>query len=170
MFVLQPSQQPLAHEGQETIKKSSSAKKLFVEEVIQECQRQDNEKQVVEKEKEQENQTPNAMQTADVDDQVLGSSVMHNDAGELRTDGHERDGGKKRKRMSKANQVLGSSVMHNDAGELRTDGHERDGGKKMKRMSEADQVLGSSAMHSDAGDLMTDGHERGNTIYHLHMP
>ncbi|GAB2266543.1 hypothetical protein Dimus_001545, partial [Dionaea muscipula] len=123
MFVLQPSQQPLAHEGQETIKK----KKLFVEEVIQECQRQDNEKQVVEKEKEQENQTPNAMQTADVDDQVLGSSAMHSDAGELRTDGHERDGGKKRKRMSKADQVLGSSAMHNDAGELRTDGHERGG-------------------------------------------
>ncbi|GAB2299408.1 hypothetical protein Dimus_033477 [Dionaea muscipula] len=80
MSVLQPSQQPLAHEGQETIKKSSSAKKLFVEEVIQECQRQNNEKQVVEKEKEQENQTPNAMQTADVDDQVLGSSAMHSDA------------------------------------------------------------------------------------------
>ncbi|GAB2288274.1 hypothetical protein Dimus_022614 [Dionaea muscipula] len=103
------------------------------------------------------------MQTADVDDQVLGSSAMHSDAGELRTDGHERDGGKKRKRMSKADQVLGSSVMHNDAGELRTDGHERDGGKKMKRMSEADQVLGSSAMHSDAGELMTDGHERDDS-------
>ncbi|GAB2299425.1 hypothetical protein Dimus_033493 [Dionaea muscipula] len=103
------------------------------------------------------------MQTVDVDDQVLGSSVMHSDAGELRTDGHERDGGKKRKRMSKADQVLGSSAMHNDAGELRTDGHERDGGKKMKRMSEADQVLGSSAMHSDAGELMTDGHERDDS-------
>ncbi|GAB2266241.1 hypothetical protein Dimus_001261 [Dionaea muscipula] len=40
MSVLQPSQQPLAHEGQEAIKKSSSAKKLFMEEVIQERQRQ----------------------------------------------------------------------------------------------------------------------------------
>ncbi|GAB2292931.1 hypothetical protein Dimus_027158 [Dionaea muscipula] len=104
-----------------------------MEEVIQECQRQDNRKQVVEKEKEQENQTPNAMQTADVDDQVLGSSVMHSDAGELRTDGHERDGGKKRKRMSKADQVLGSTAMHNDVGELGTDGHERDDNKKGKK-------------------------------------
>ncbi|GAB2268174.1 hypothetical protein Dimus_003151 [Dionaea muscipula] len=103
------------------------------------------------------------MQTADVDDQVLGSSAMHSDADELRTDGHERDGGKKMKRMSEADQVLGSSAMHSDAGELRTDGHERDGGKKMKRMSEADQVLGSSAMHSDAGELMTDGHERDDS-------
>ncbi|GAB2283893.1 hypothetical protein Dimus_018377 [Dionaea muscipula] len=59
MSVLQPSQQPLAHEGQEAIK--------------------DNGKQVVEKEKEQEDQTPNAMQTVDIDDQVLGSSAMHND-------------------------------------------------------------------------------------------
>ncbi|GAB2284381.1 hypothetical protein Dimus_018835, partial [Dionaea muscipula] len=163
MSVLQPSQQPLAHEGQEAIKKSSSAKKLFMEEVIQERQRQDNGKQVVEKEKEQEDQTPNAMQTVDIDDQVLGSSAMHSDAGELRTAGHERDGGKKRKRMSVADQVLGSNAMHSDAGELRTDGHERDGGKKRKRMSEADiddQVLGSSAMHSDAGELRTDGHER----------
>ncbi|GAB2266187.1 hypothetical protein Dimus_001211 [Dionaea muscipula] len=92
MSVLQPSQQPLAHEGQEAIKKSSSAKKLFMEEVIQERQRQDNGKQVVEKEKEQEDQTPNAMQTVDIDDQVLGSSAMHSDA----------DGGKKRKRMSEA--------------------------------------------------------------------
>ncbi|GAB2270920.1 hypothetical protein Dimus_005781, partial [Dionaea muscipula] len=65
------------------------------------------------------------MQTADVDDQVLGSSVMHSDAGELRTDGHERDGGNKRKRMSEADQVLGSSAMHSDACELRTDGHDR---------------------------------------------
>ncbi|GAB2278329.1 hypothetical protein Dimus_013013 [Dionaea muscipula] len=128
MSVLQPSQQPLAHEGQETIKKNSSAKKLFMEKVIQECQRQDNGKQMVEKEKEQEDQTSNAMQTAHIDDQVLGSSVIHNDAGELRTDGHERDGGMKRKRMSEADiddDVLGSSAMHNDAGELRTDEHER---------------------------------------------
>ncbi|GAB2292540.1 hypothetical protein Dimus_026775 [Dionaea muscipula] len=163
MSVLQPSQQPLAHEGQEAIKKSSSAKKLFMEEVIQECQRQDNGKQVVEKVKEQEDQTPNAMQTVDVDNQVLGSSAMHSDAGELRTDGHERDGGKKMKRISKADQVLGSSAMHNDAGELRTDGHERDGGNKMKRMSKADQVLGSSAMRSDASELMTNGHERDDS-------
>ncbi|GAB2296653.1 hypothetical protein Dimus_030764, partial [Dionaea muscipula] len=136
MSVLQPSQQPLAHEGQETIKKNSSAKKLFMEKVIQECQRQDNGKQMVEKEKEQEDQTSNAMQTAHIDDQVLGSSAIHNDAGELRTDGHERDGGMKRKRMSEADiddQVLGSSAMHNDAGELRTDEHERDDKKKGKK-------------------------------------
>ncbi|GAB2273470.1 hypothetical protein Dimus_008262 [Dionaea muscipula] len=89
-----------------------------MEEVIQERQRQDNGKQVVEKEKEKEDQTPNAMQTVDIDDQVLGSSAMHSDAGELRTDGHERDGGKKRKRMSRRDiddRVLGSSAMHNDA-------------------------------------------------------
>ncbi|GAB2286265.1 hypothetical protein Dimus_020684 [Dionaea muscipula] len=65
------------------------------------------------------------MQTADVDDQVLGSSAMHSNVGELRTDGHERDGGKKRKRMSEADRVLGSSALHIDACELRTDGHER---------------------------------------------
>ncbi|GAB2275737.1 hypothetical protein Dimus_010489 [Dionaea muscipula] len=166
MSVLQPSQQPLAHEGQEAIKKSSSTKKLFMEKVIQECQRQDNGKQMVEKEKEQEDQTPNAIQTAHIDDQVLGSSAIHSDAGELRTDGHERDGGKKRKRMSVADQVLGSSAMHSDSGELRTDGHERDGGMKRKRMSEADiddQVLGSSAMHSDAGELRIDEHERDDS-------
>ncbi|GAB2283550.1 hypothetical protein Dimus_018057 [Dionaea muscipula] len=124
MSVLQPSQQPLAHEGQEVIKKSSSAKKLFMEEVIQEFQRQDNGKQVVEKEQEQEEQTPNAMQTADVDDQVLGSSAMHSDACELRTDGHERDGGKKRKRMSRQ---IGTWIKcyDNDACELRIDKHER---------------------------------------------
>ncbi|GAB2286391.1 hypothetical protein Dimus_020806 [Dionaea muscipula] len=158
MSVLQPSQQPLAHEGQETIKKNSSAKKLFMEKVIQECQRQDNGKQMVEKEKEQEDQTSNAMQTAHIDDQVLGSSAIHNDAGELRTDGHERDGGMKRKRMSEADiddHVLGSSAMHNDAGELRTDEHERDGGMKRKRMSEAD--IG------DAGELRTDEHERDDS-------
>ncbi|GAB2297811.1 hypothetical protein Dimus_031898 [Dionaea muscipula] len=140
MSVLKPSQQPLTHEGQEAIK--------------------DNGKQVVEKKKEQEDQTPNAIQTADVDDQVLGSSAMHSDAGELRTDGHERDGGKKRKRMSEADQVLGSSATHNDAGELRIDGHERDGGKKRKGMSEANQVLGSSDTHNDVGELRIDGHER----------
>ncbi|GAB2268809.1 hypothetical protein Dimus_003754 [Dionaea muscipula] len=158
MSVLQPSQQPLAHEGQETIKKNSYAKKLFMEKVIQECQRQDNGKQMVEKEKEQEDQTSNAMQTAHIDDQVLGSSAIHNDAGELRTDGHERDGGMKRKRMSEADiddQVLGSSAMHNDAGELRTDEHERDGGMKRKRMLEAD--IG------DAGELRTDEHERDDS-------
>ncbi|GAB2284096.1 hypothetical protein Dimus_018569 [Dionaea muscipula] len=107
-----------------------------MEKVIQECQRQDNGKQMVEKEKEQEDQTSNAMQTAHIDDQVLGSSAIHNDAGELRTDGHERDGGMKRKRMSEADiddQVLGSSAMHNDAGELRTDEHERDDSKKGKK-------------------------------------
>ncbi|GAB2276473.1 hypothetical protein Dimus_011197 [Dionaea muscipula] len=139
MSVLQPSQQPLTHEGQEAIKKSYSAKKLFMEEVIQECQRQDNGKQVVEKKKEQEDQTLNAMQTADVDDQVLGSSAMHSDAGELRIDGHERDGGKKRKRMSKADQVLGSSAMHNDDGELMTDGYERDASKKGKKTRGPDE-------------------------------
>ncbi|GAB2278842.1 hypothetical protein Dimus_013516 [Dionaea muscipula] len=90
MSVLQPSLQSLAHEGQEAIKKSYSAKKLFMEKVIQECQRQDNGKQMVEKEKEQEDQTPNAIQTAHIDDQVLGLSAIHSDAGELRTDGHER--------------------------------------------------------------------------------
>ncbi|GAB2285657.1 hypothetical protein Dimus_020098 [Dionaea muscipula] len=139
MFVLRPSRQPLAHEGQETIKKSSSAKKLFMEEVIQECQRQDNEKQVVEKEKEQENQTPNPMQTAYVDDQMVA------------------------RKGSECQSGLGTWIKCYAAaifGELRIDGHERDGGKKMKRMSEADQVIGSSAMHSDAGELMTDGHER----------
>ncbi|GAB2273787.1 hypothetical protein Dimus_008564 [Dionaea muscipula] len=31
------------------------------------------------------------MSEADIDDQVLGSSAMHNDAGELRTDEHERE-------------------------------------------------------------------------------
>ncbi|GAB2288474.1 hypothetical protein Dimus_022806 [Dionaea muscipula] len=38
------------------------------------------------------------MSEADIDDQVLGSSAMHNDAGELRTDGHERDDSKKGKK------------------------------------------------------------------------
>ncbi|GAB2266103.1 hypothetical protein Dimus_001127, partial [Dionaea muscipula] len=111
---------------------------------------------MVEKEKEQEDQTSNAIQTGHIDDQVLGSSAIHSDAGELRTDGHERDGGMKRKRMSEADigdQVLGSSAMHSDAGELRTDEHERDGGMKRKRMSEVD--IG------DAGELRTDEHERG---------
>ncbi|GAB2283063.1 hypothetical protein Dimus_017595 [Dionaea muscipula] len=65
------------------------------------------------------------MQTLDVDDQVLESIAMHSNAGELRIDEHERDSGKKRKRMSEADRVLGSSVVHSDAGELRTDGHER---------------------------------------------
>ncbi|GAB2275759.1 hypothetical protein Dimus_010510 [Dionaea muscipula] len=91
---------------------------------------------MVEKEKEQEDQTSNAIQTAHIDDQVLGSSAIHSDAGELRTDGHERDGGMKRKRMSEADigdQVLGSSAMHSDAGELRTDEHERDDSKKVKK-------------------------------------
>ncbi|GAB2297555.1 hypothetical protein Dimus_031652 [Dionaea muscipula] len=73
--------------------------------------------------------------TADVDNQVLGSSAMHSDAGELRTDGHERDGGKKRKRMSKADQIryLDQVLMHGDAGELMIDGHERDDSKKGKK-------------------------------------
>ncbi|GAB2283334.1 hypothetical protein Dimus_017851 [Dionaea muscipula] len=38
------------------------------------------------------------MSEADIGDQVLGSSAMHNDAGELRTDEHERDDSKKVKK------------------------------------------------------------------------
>ncbi|GAB2272607.1 hypothetical protein Dimus_007429 [Dionaea muscipula] len=38
------------------------------------------------------------MSEADIDDRVLGSSAMHNDAGELRTDEHERDDSKKGKK------------------------------------------------------------------------
>ncbi|GAB2299598.1 hypothetical protein Dimus_033660, partial [Dionaea muscipula] len=135
MSVLQPSQQPLAHEGQETIKKNSSAKKLFMEKVIQECQRQ----------------------TAHIDDQVLGSSAIHNDAGELRTDGHERDGGMKRKRMSEADiddQVLGSSAMHNDAGELRTDEHER--GPDEQTVTDFVEFLGTLSRTSSLCPLTVD--------------
>ncbi|GAB2302513.1 hypothetical protein Dimus_036520 [Dionaea muscipula] len=65
----------------------------------------DNEKQVVEKEKEQENQTQmrcrSEMLTIRYLDQVLCIAIF----GELRIDGHERDGGKKRKRMSKRDQT-----------------------------------------------------------------
>ncbi|GAB2271325.1 hypothetical protein Dimus_006166 [Dionaea muscipula] len=166
MYVLRPSQQPLAHEGQEAIKKSSSAKKLFMEKVIQECQRQDNEKQMVEKEKEQEDQTSNAIQTAHIDDQVLGSSAIHSDAGELRTDGHERDGGMKRKRMSEADigdQVLGSSAMHSDAGELRTDEHER--GPDEQTVTDFVEFLGTLSRTSSLCPLTVDKWTDMNKVY-----
>ncbi|GAB2290611.1 hypothetical protein Dimus_024893 [Dionaea muscipula] len=183
MSVLQPSQQPLAHEGQEAIKKSSSAKKLLMEEVIQERQRQDNGKQVVEKEKEQEDQTPNAMQTVDIDDQMVARkgrecqrqilTIRYLDQvlcttifGELRIDGHERDDSKKGKKTRGRTMKAGiHALTEKDQKAIIMNANFQPIGPDEKTVSDFVEFLGTLSRTSDLCPLTVDKWTDMNKVY-----
>ncbi|GAB2281583.1 hypothetical protein Dimus_016162 [Dionaea muscipula] len=95
------------------------------------------------------------MSEADIDDHVLGSSAMHNDAGELRTDEHERDGGMKRKRMSRRISAM--------LGELRIDEHER--GPDEQTVTDFVEFLGTLSRTSDLCPLIVDKWIDMNKVY-----